>query len=38
MRAERTQSSDVKDIYRNIYQFEIIDEQRFEKKAEALNE
>jgi len=38
MRAERTKDSDIKDIYRNIYQFKIADEQRLEEKAEALNE
>jgi len=38
MRARKTQDSDVKDIHRNIYQSEIIDEQRLEEKAEMLNE
>ncbi len=38
MRAERTQDSDIKNIHRNIYQFEIIDEQWLEEKAEMLNE
>ncbi len=37
MRAEKTQSSNVKDIHRNIYQSEITDEQWFKEKAEALN-
>ena len=37
MKAERTQSSNVKDIHRNIYQSEITDEQWFKEKAEALN-
>ena len=37
-KAEKTQDNNVKDIYRNIYQFEIIDEQQLEEKAEMLNE
>jgi len=38
MKTERTQDSDVKNIHRNIYQFEIADEQRLEEKAKMLNE
>ncbi len=38
IRAERTQSSNIKNIYKNIYQSEIADEQQLEKKAEMLNE
>jgi len=38
MRTERTKDSDVKDIHKNIYQSEIADEQRLEKKAEMFNE
>jgi len=38
MKTERTQSNDVKDIHRDIYQSEIADEQQLEEKAETLNE
>jgi len=38
MKSERIKDSDVKDIHRNIYQFEIINEQRLEEKAKMLNE
>jgi len=38
MKAERTQSSDIKNIDKDIYQSEIADEQRLEEKAETLNE
>jgi len=37
MKTEKTQDSDIKDIYRNIYQSEIADEQRLEEKAKTLN-
>ncbi len=37
MKTERTQDSDVKNIHKNIYQFEIADEQRLEEKVETLN-
>ncbi len=36
-RAERTQSDDVKDIHKNIYQSEIADKQWLEEKTEMLN-
>jgi len=38
MKTERNQSSNIKDIHRNIYQSEIVDEQQLEEKAEMLNE
>jgi len=38
MKTERTKDSNVKDIHRNIYQFEIADEQQFEEKVKMLNE
>jgi len=38
MRTERTKDSNIKDIHRNIYQSEIVDEQQLEEKAEMLNE
>jgi hypothetical protein len=38
MKAERTQSNDIKNIHKDIYQSEIIDEQRLEEKAETFNE
>ncbi len=37
-KTERTKDSDVKNIHRNIYQSEIINEQQLEEKAETLNE
>ncbi len=37
MRAERTQSNDVKDVHKDIYQSEIIDKQWLEEKTEMLN-
>jgi len=37
MKAEKTQSNNVKDIHRNIYQSEIADEQQLEEKAETFN-
>jgi len=37
MKAERTQDSDIKNIYKNIYQSEIADEQRLEEKVETFN-
>ncbi len=37
-KTERTQNSDIKDIYKNIYQFKIVDEQQLEEKAKMLNE
>ncbi len=36
-RAKRTQSDDVEDIHRNIYQSEITDKQWLEEKTEMLN-
>jgi len=38
MKTERTQDSNIKDIHKNIYQSEIVDEQQLEKKAKMLNE
>jgi len=38
MKAEKTQSSDVKNIHKDIYQSEIADEQQLEEKAETFNE
>ncbi len=37
MRAEKTQSDDVKDIHSNIYQSEIIDKQWLEEKIKMFN-
>jgi len=37
MKAERTQSDDIKDVHRNIYQSEIADKQSLEEKTETLN-
>ncbi len=37
MKAEKTQSDDVEDVHRDIYQFEIADKQWLEEKTETLN-